>query len=330
MKQTGSWVAGLAVSTVLLAGTALIVWSNRGRLWPESIPLAPAFTYEVDRRDTRSACVVRAGFAERGEFDTALTSIRALAAGPDGLVAAAGEGMLVVLDTNGTPVKAWAVPSDTRCLLYVKSGIWAGVGDHLVQWAIDGRMLQQTPALASNAVVTSIAGSGDHLFVADAGTKLVYVCDSTGRVERAFGQRNPTNGVEGFLIPSPYFDLAMAPDGLLRVVDPGRHRIEAYTAAGDLEVAWGRPALEVEGFCGCCNPAHLAVLPDGRFVTSEKGLRRVKVYDAKGVFGGVILGTDILGEGAEPAAVAVDAAGRVLVALPDGGKVRTYEPIERR
>jgi len=327
VKQSGSRVAGFAVSAVLLAGTALIVWKNRERLWPQPIPLAPSYLYEVDRRDTRSACVTRAGFAERGAFDTGLASIRALAVGPDGLVAATGESMLVVLETNGTPLKAWAVPAETRGLVWTERGIWAAVGDHVAQWTVDGRLLQQTEAFASNAVVTSLAVTSDRLYVADAAARLVYVCDPTGGVQRAIGRRNGTNGAAGFLVPSPYFDLVLAPDGLLRVVDPGRHRIEAYTADGDFELFWGKPSTAVDGFCGCCNPAHLAVLPDGRFVTSEKGLRRVKVYDAKGVFAGVILGTDVLGEGPDPVAVAVDAAGRVLVAMPESGKVRVYESI---
>ena len=76
----------------------------------------------------------------------------------------------------------------------------------------------------------------------------------------------------------------MAPDGLLRVVNPGMHRIEAYTPDGDLESFWGRRVDGIEGFCGCCNPANIAILPDGRIVTAEKGIPRVKVYHGRGQF----------------------------------------------
>ena len=67
----------------------------------------------------------------------------------------------------------------------------------------------------------------------------------------------------------------MASDGLLRVVNPGRHRIEAYTFDGDLEFSWGKVSVGIEGFCGCCNPVNFAILSDGSFITCEKGLTRV-------------------------------------------------------
>ena len=63
-------------------------------------------------------------------------------------------------------------------------------------------------------------------------------------------------------------------------MNPGRHKIEAYTFDGELETSWGTPATTIGGFSGCCNPTHIAMLPDGSFVTSEKGLARVKVYDS--------------------------------------------------
>jgi hypothetical protein len=108
------------------------------------------------------------------------------------------------------------------------------------------------------------------------------------------GGKNKVRNIPGFVIPSPYFDLAIADDGLLRVVNPGRHRIEAYTFGGDLEFWWGTYSPNVEGFCGCCNPVNFAILKDGGFVTAEKGLVRVKVYDADGKFAGVVAGPEQL------------------------------------
>jgi len=129
------------------------------------------------------------------------------------------------------------------------------------------------------------------------------------------------------VIPSPHFDLAVGRDGLLRVVNSGRHRIEAYTFDGDLEFWWGEFSnVELKGFTGCCNPVNFAILGDESFVTCEKGLTRVKIYDAEGAFVGAVAGPEQLVEGGTsricyfPADcqaggfdVAVDAAGRILV-----------------
>jgi hypothetical protein len=336
MKSSESRVLGIAVAVVLLAGTGLIVW-NTLRVKREPDPVAAGFQYRVNSRETRSACVLQSPVRLVGEVDTTLAEIEALAAGPDGQIAAAGDGRVVVLGTNGLPSATWAVNEEVRGLAFASGGVWAGIGGHVAHWTADGRPEWQTPDYASNAVITSVAVSGERLVVADAGVRVVYLCNATGGVEKVIGRHEGEHGGDGFVIPSPYFDVAVAPDGLLRVVNPGRHRIEAYTAGGDFELAWGRASMAVEGFCGCCNPAHFAVLPDGSFVTSEKGLRRVKTYDAAGRFTGVILGTDELGggpddcsQGPAPCAVAADGRGRILVAMPGGGKVRVYASKEQR
>ena len=54
------------------------------------------------------------------------------------------------------------------------------------------------------------------------------------------GARDPDRNIRGFVVPSPYFCVRMAPDGLLRVTNPGEHQIEAYTLDGDLETGVGQ------------------------------------------------------------------------------------------
>ena len=81
-------------------------------------------------------------------------------------------------------------------------------------------------------------------------------------------------------------------NGLVHVVNPGRHRIESYLD-GHFEGFWGKPENSAEGFCGCCNPVALAMLPDQRFITAEKFIPRVKVYSADGKFVGVVAGAEV-------------------------------------
>ena len=145
-------------------------------------------------------------------------------------------------------------------------------------------------------------------------------------LQNRIGHRDADRNIDGFVIPSPYFDLAVAADGLLRVVNPGKHLIEAYTFAGDLEFSWGKFSSKLDGFTGCCNPVNIAILPDGNFVTCEKGLVRVKVYDSDGEIMGAVAGPEELVEGGVVRIctlpeecqsggfdVAVDSKGRVFV-----------------
>jgi len=174
--------------------------------------------------------------------------------------------------------------------------------------------------------LTSIAVSKKDVFVADAGNRIVIHYDTAGNVINHIGKKDIDKNIPGFVIPSPYFDLAVGHDGLLRVVNPGRHRIEAYTFDGDLEFWWGQFSSSIEGFCGCCNPVNFAILEDDSFVTCEKALVRVKIYDPEGTFVGVVAGPEQFveggaagvsefGTGSQAGAfdVAVDAEGQIFV-----------------
>jgi len=198
--------------------------------------------------------------------------------------------------------------------------------DHVEVYDRQGKRLATWQGLGDDAVLTSIAVSKNDVFVADAGNRIVLRYDTTGKLINRIGEKDQQRNIPGFVIPSPYFDLAVARDGLLRVTSPGRHHIEAYTFDGDLEFWWGQFSSSIEGFCGCCNPVNFAILEDDSFVTCEKGLVRVKIYDPAGTFVGVVAGPEQLVEGGASGVsefgagsqsggfdVAVDGDGRIFV-----------------
>ncbi|GAJ05094.1 unnamed protein product, partial [marine sediment metagenome] len=190
--------------------------------------------------------------------------------------------------------------SSPRCITVSKNGkIYIGMKDHVQVYDGNKKRLASWQHLNGDAVLTSIAVFKNDIFVADAGNRIVLRYDTNGKLLNRIGGKNKERNIPGFVIPSPYFDLAIAGDGLLRVVNPGRHRIEAYTFDGDLEFWWGVYSPNIEGFCGCCNPVNFAILEDGSFVTAEKGLVRVKVYDVDGNFAGVVAGPEQLIEPCE-------------------------------
>ena len=57
--------------------------------------------------------------------------------------------------------------------------------------------------------------------MADAGALVVWHYDPERQAARADRPPRPVAGIPGFIVPSPYFDVAVAPDGLLRVANPG-------------------------------------------------------------------------------------------------------------
>jgi hypothetical protein len=215
--------------------------------------------------------------------------------------------------------------------------------DHVEVYDAQGKQKASWDGLGQNAILTSIATTEDNVLVADAGNRIVIRYDIEGSIINKIGRRDTFNNIPGFVIPSPYFDLVIPKDGLLRVVNPGRLRIEAYTLDGDIEFWWGSPTAAIEGFCGCCNPVNIAVLPDGGFVTCEKGLVRIKIYNSEGSFVGVVAGPEQFGAGGTSKIcmvpeecqtagfdVAVDSEGRVFVLDTVDNIVKVFSRVKDR
>ncbi|MBN8459580.1 MAG: hypothetical protein J0M04_17255 [Verrucomicrobia bacterium] len=312
------------------AGKRLFLTEREARPKP---PLGPEFTYDVSRFQQTDPAMVK--FTEEKRFATGMERPRALALGADGSIcvgdgsglrrfSAAGEMLeemplaLPVYSVAARPGGGWFVGHAGGIRVLDAAGTEAG------WWAQpEGKF-----------VPTSIAVTGAAIYVADAGGRVVVKLDPKGKKIAVIGARDLDRNLRGFVVPSPYFCVRMAPDGLLRIANPGEHQIEAFTTDGDLEIAWGRGSFAVEGFCGCCNPVSFEVFPDGSFVTCEKGLPRVKLYDAHGGFSGLVAGPEAFPEYLKAANAgtpevlnvgiyaAIDAQGRVIVLDSVGATVR--------
>jgi len=257
---------------------------------------------------------------------TGLKASRAIAVDFDGMIYIAGDNAVSRIDTDGIN-KLISLAEMPGCLAVAKDGtIYVGLKDHIEIYDAKGGQIAKWDSLSEKAILTSIAVSENNVFVADAGNRIVLRYDTGGKLINKIGKPDPDKNIPGFLIPSPYFDIAVAGDGLLRAVNPGMCRIEAYTFEGDLEFWWGKSSADIKGFCGCCNPVNFAILDDDSFVTCEKGLVRVKIYDSEGNFIGVVAGPEILDKNgswipcASPSEcqtrgydIAVDKKGRIFV-----------------
>ena len=131
------------------------------------------------------------------------------------------------------------------------------------------------------------------------------------------------------LFQVPYFDIAFNADGEFWVVNPGKHALENYTTGGDLRTWWKATSVRIEGFSGCCNPAHFAFLPDGSFVTSEKGTVRIKVYKPSGEFQGVVAAPSKFKENNAAPDLATDNQGNIYALDMDKKMIRLFVKKEK-
>lgn len=304
----------------LLAACALVAL---GCSKEEGHGLGKDFSYDLTALRKVDPALVH--YEEAAAIDTGMKEPRGIAVDSHDRVLVAGDGLLVAFDKEGKRGAEVKVPGAPRCIAVAPDGLlYVGLRDHVEVFAPSGERKASWPSLGEKALITSIAVGDGGVFVADAGNRAVVRYDPAGKQLGIIGRKDEARNIPGFVIPSPHFDLAMGRDGLLWVVNPGRHKLQAFTAEGDLEASWGKPAVAIEGFSGCCNPTDIAVLPDGRFVTAEKGIPRVKVYSADGKLECVVAPPECFAKDAVGLDLATDSQGRILVLDPASRKVRVF------
>ena len=329
----GGGIAGLGG----LTGLTIARLTRKQAAAPARKPvLGDEFTYDVARFQKSDPALLR--YQETARFASGLEHARALAVAADGAIFVGGSGGIRKFSATGAP--ALTIPLDppvSSIALRPSGELLVGQLGKISVLDAGGAVLAAWSGLPGNLLPTSIALAGELVFVADAANRVVLKLDANGKQLGVIGARDPARNLKGFVVPSPYFCVRVAPDGLLRIANPGEHQIEAFTFDGDLELAWGQGSFAVAGFCGCCNPVSFDVFPDGSFVTCEKGLPRVKLYNSAGEFTGLVAGpdafpeylqaanagtTDVLGSGVYAAIAPHD---RVLVLDSVSGLIRIMQ-----
>jgi len=281
--------------------------------------------FEYDMSAFKKAPTGKLAYSQVQSIPAPLEKLTGLGRGHDGFLYVSGDKSISKFNPKGTLVKTFAIDGIAYCLaLDAQNRIYLGMGDHVEVHDSTGERIAQWETLGPNAIITSIAISDSAVYLADAGQLRVWKFTTSGSLLGTIGRKDPSKGVPGYVIPSPYFDVAIGTDGSLWAANTGRHSLENYTPTGALRTAWGTYGVEIDEFCGCCNPSHFAILNDGSFVTSEKGVPRVKRYDPQGQFIGLVAGTDQFQADTVGLDLAVDTSGQIYVLDPVQKAVRVF------
>ncbi len=176
--------------------------------------------------------------------------------------------------------KLWSLKTEAgiKAISVYGDTIFAASGENIYLVSTGGKLIDEWGPYDANGLITSISVNKNYVAFADAGIKTIFVLDKKGEVHSMMGQTD-----KNFVIPSPYFDVALSSEGILYAANTGHRRIETWTTDGKLLEYFGEPGTAPGAFCGCCNPAHFAVIPQG-FVTAEKGINRIKILGQSGEF----------------------------------------------
>ena len=242
----------------------------------------------------------------------------------NGQIFVVGDHKLQIIEPTGKLVKEIAFDKKPACVYASDKNIFVGFRKSVSLLSRDGQKLAEWDSFSDSTVITSITEKEGTVFVADAGKRIIRKFDPDGKSTGEIKGKSGNEQLHGFIIPSPYFDLAFNADGELWIVNPGKHSLENYTVNGELRTWWDASSVSIKGFSGCCNPAHFAFLPDGCFVTSEKGTVRIKVYKPSGEFLGVVAApSKFRGSGQAPD-LAVDNLGNIYALDMDRKIIRLF------
>jgi len=299
-KKAGQWRRRGFLGGALVAAGAAAGWAVSRLVDPQArVKRNPAkpddrFVYDISEFEETAPQLLL--YDDAREFSTGLAEAKRIANWDGQGIVVGGDNSLVVFAADGTRLKRWPTEATPYCLLPLgKEALLVGYSNRYAILDADGKEQFQSPNLGRRTYLTSAAACQDRLFLADAGNREVLVCDrKSGETLERFGKKDTDRGNPGFNIPSPYFALAVASDGKLRVANTGLLRVETYTLDGRFVSSWGEPGMKIDRFCGCCNPAYFTLTPAGDFITSEKGLARINVYAADGRFKGAVAGPNML------------------------------------
>ena len=235
-----------------------------------------------------------------------------------------GDQKLQIIEPTGKLIRE--INFDLKPTSVYSSGknIFVGFRKTLALLTMNGDKITEWDAFSDSTVITSITEFEGKVFVADAGKRIIRKFNNEGKQEGLIEGKSGNDQIHGFIIPSPYFDIAFNAENELWVVNPGKHTFENYTLDGELRTWWKGSSVRIDGFSGCCNPAHFAFMPDGSFVTSEKGIVRIKVYKPSGEFLGVVAAPSKFRENAQAPDLAVDDQGKIYALDLDKKMLRLF------
>ena len=349
LDKTGPHIArrSFVAAGLFAAGGSLGWLARKLRGAPSRQPAGPQtldqrFVYDVSEYEKIDPSLLR--YDPAGEFPTGFRRVKRLATGANNALWVAGDRGARLFSLDGRLIRELDFEAHPHALRETDQGeLFVAFARTFELYSASGKRQFRSEALGQNAFITALAVHKRTIYLADAGQREVIICDrETGSEIDRFGRSrkgDSTRNNPGFEVPSPYFDLAIAADGLLRIVNPSRLRVETYSLDGQFQSSWGQAGLQIDRFCGCCNPVYFTLASNGDFITSEKGIARVKIYGPAGEFKGVVAGPESLVEDKELARracedcsvgagfdVAIDQQQRVLVLDPFRKVVRIFNP----
>jgi len=250
--------------------------------------------------------------------------LRSIALDTNGMLHAAGDSEVKVFDEAGTLARRWSTALSPHSIAVDADGaVWTGETGQVEIFDGAGTLRRTWKDSERLGRVTAIGFLKDSVLIGDARKRCIHRFDTGGKFLNSIGTKTPPGAL---LIPNGVVDFGIDSQGVIHAANPGKHRVERYSAEGALLGHMGKfTGPDPTGFSGCCNPTNVAVAGPGLLCVTEKAGPRAKIYDFSGKLLAMIESTDF-----DPRAknmdVAVNARGHLFISDPARLAIFEFEP----
>lgn len=257
--------------------------------------------------------------------DRFAATLRGVAVDDQGQVYAVGDAEVKIFAASGEFRRHWATSKPGFSVAVAGDGsVYVGQSGRIEIFDGMGRLISTWRGPQLTGPVTAIGFVKDGVLAADAADRAIRRFDRGGEFLNDIGK---DNRMKGFRIPNGVVDFSVDSGNVIHAANPGRHRVERYTPAGELLGHFGRfDGINPAGFHGCCNPTNVAVAGRDTLAVTEKAGPRVKLYHFSGELVAVIA-TDVFDPNCKNMDVAADSRGRIYVADTVRLTVNVFEPL---
>lgn len=217
----------------------------------------------------------------------------------DNKLYAASKEKVAIYNIQGAKEGEFAIGSEVRDMVLYNGNLYLLYPTSIEVRTKQGEIVSEWEACSDESDYCSLTAFEGGVFVTDANNK--NICQYT--LEGGF--KRFINSPDDFIVPSYSFGITNF-DGKVYCSNPGRHKVECYSAEGEFISSFGKGGTEQGAFSGCCNPVHLTPTATGDIITSEKGLPRISCYGRDGKFHATLLDDVALGYGATARRVRIE------------------------
>ncbi|MCJ7812564.1 hypothetical protein MUP95_04495, partial [bacterium] len=183
--------------------------------------------YEYNIEDLKKIDPALITYEEINQITIDLTELHGLALDSNDTLFVTGDKVILSFDNTGNQIKKIVLKDSANGIAVdTNNQFYLCTKDHVVILNKDGSQVEEMYSLGEQAYLTSIAVTDKYIYAADAGNRTVWQFNKSGALLKRFGEKNPEKGIPGFIIPSPYMDIAIDQESNIWVANTGRHSIE--------------------------------------------------------------------------------------------------------